>query len=545
MWAPLDTAALSQEDIMAATENSANPERLLSGGVYAVLGMDIVSFSTLHDDDQIRAIRKLMSWISEALAFHSVLEGDYRWSPAGDGGYLSFTSIPACGKAIDVAFAILEKLQRPDWVPRSGEKTCIRAALHSGTVQEGQGLGRETNMWGMGINTAARILSLAATSQLLVSRQYFDTYIKERREEDFEVGKVHSHTVKHGAKVEVMNISRAGLGLDNRKASAKRWRYIGALWRKTIEEYSWLARDTMVSGDSIAAIAAAKFLLLLGERERVRKLCDEIGRSHLDHGPVTHRLFGQMPPDLLYRVIEKMRPRVLKTNEVLCELGAPAIGCFFPVSGTLVVEVPGSSEPIPIQEGQIVGEFSLWITNLKRTARIRSLDEGLVLEMQNKDFTEILEASPDVANIVYSIVRGRVTENILRSNVLFPGLTVALQDNLTVIPTVCEKHAPGAQLSLEQVAYVVFSGAVSIQAEGSSPLDISCEGRIGFERVVGIVSGIGSSPDGRVATVREEAVTVRIDHKTLTDLQARFSSIENAWNALHGQRLGELRKVRS
>src|SRR5580704_8865022 len=188
------------------TGNSANLEKLIAGGVYAVLGMDIVSFSTLHDDDQIRAIRKLMSWISEALAFHSVTEGDYRWSPAGDGGYLSFTSIAACDKAIDVAFAILEKLQRPDWVPRSGEKTCIRAALHSGTVQEGHGLGRETNMWGMGINTAARILSLAATSQLLVSRQYFDTYIKERREQDFEVGKVHSHTVKHGARVEVMNI---------------------------------------------------------------------------------------------------------------------------------------------------------------------------------------------------------------------------------------------------------------------------------------------------------------------------------------------------
>jgi class 3 adenylate cyclase len=153
------------------TGNSANLEKLIAGGVYAVLGMDIVSFSTLHDDDQIRAIRKLMSWISEALAFHSVTEGDYRWSPAGDGGYLSFTSIAACDKAIDVAFAILEKLQRPDWVPRSGEKTCIRAALHSGTVQEGHGLGRETNMWGMGINTAARILSLAATSQLLVSRQ--------------------------------------------------------------------------------------------------------------------------------------------------------------------------------------------------------------------------------------------------------------------------------------------------------------------------------------------------------------------------------------
>jgi hypothetical protein len=209
------------------------------------------------------------------------------------------------------------------------------------------------------------------------------------------------------------------------------------------------------------------------------------------------------------------------------------------------VDVPGSSEPIPIREGQIVGEFSLWITNLKRTARIRSLDDSLVLEMENKNFTEVLAASPDVSNIVNSIVKGRVTENILRSNILFPGLTAALHDNLTAIPTACEKHAPGVQLSLENVAYVVFSGAVAIHAEGGLPLDITCEGRIGFERVVGIVSGIGSSPDGRIATVLDEAVTVRVDHKTLRDLQARFSSVENAWNALHGQRLGELRKIRA
>jgi len=526
---------------------SLNSNKLVSGGVYAVLGMDIVSFSKLHDDDQIQAIRKLMNWISEALAFESLTEDDYRWSPAGDGGYLSFISVKGCDKAIDVAFAVFNKLQRPDWVPRSGEKICIRAALHSGTIQEGQGLGRETNMWGVGINTASRILSLAATSQLLVSRQFFDTYIKEHnREDEFEVGRVHTHTVKHGSKVEVMNIGRGGLGLDNQKAAAKRWRYIGALWRRTTEEYCWLMRDTMHSGDSVAAIAAAKFLLLLGEREQVKKLCQEIGSSRIDHGSIssiTHRLFGQMPPDLLYKVIEKIKPRVLTASEVLCEEGAQASSCFFPVSGTLVVNVPGSRDPIPVHEGQIVGEFSLWITNLRRTARMSALDDSLVLEMGNKDFTDILAASPEVSNIVYSIVKGRVTENILRSQTLFPGLAAALEGNLSGIPTVCEKHSTGTQLSLEDATYIVFSGALALPIKGTLPLRVVSEGRIGLERVVGIVSGIGPSPDGPLATVLDEAVILKIDHKTLKDLQARLPSVESAWNAVHGQRLGEIRKA--
>ena len=528
---------------MVTIGDSHRSDQFASAGVYAVLGMDIVSFSKLHDDDQIQAIRKLMSWISEALAFHSITEADYRWSPAGDGGYLSFISVKACSKSIDVAFAVFEKLQRPDWVPRSGEKIHIRAALHSGTIQEGQGLGRETNMWGVGINTAARILSLSATSQLLVSRQYFDTYIKELREDEFDVGGIHTHTVKHGSKVEVMNIGRAGLGLDKQKAAAKRWRYIGALWRRTTEEYGWLTRDTMHSGDSVAAIAAAKFLLLLGEREQVRRLCQEIGNSHASHGSITHRLFGQMPPDLLYKVIEKMKPRVLTADETLCEEGGHASSCFFPVSGTLAVNVPGSRDPIPVHEGQIVGEFSLWIANLRRTARISALDDSLVLEMGNKDFTDILTASPEVSNIVYSIVKGRVTENIFRSQILFPGLAAALEDNFSTVSAVCDKHPAGTRLSLQDVAHIVFSGALALHTENATPLHLNCEGRIGRERVAGIVSGVGQSPDGAVATVLDEAVTLKIDHKTLRDLQARVPSVENAWNALHGQRLGELRKV--
>lgn len=529
---------------MAGTRERPRSRKLTPGGVYAVLGMDIVSFSLLHDEDQMQAIRRLMGWITEALAYHSLTEKDYRWSPAGDGGYISFTSSSGCRKAIDVAFSLFEKLQHPTWVPRTGEKPRIRAALHSGTLQEGHGLGRETNMWGMGINMTARILSLAASSQLLVSRQYFDTHIKEHREDEFVIGKSHSYTVKHGSKVEVMNISRGTLGLDSQTASSKRWRYIQGLWQKTVEEYLWLTGDTMKSGDSVATIAAAKFLHLLGEREHVRRLCEEIGRSQSDNGPMTHRLFGQMPAEMLYRVIEKIKPRILKPGEILCEEGAPALSSFFPVSGTVVVEVPNQREPIPIREGQIVGEFSLWIENLKRTARLRSLDGSLVLEMHNKDFTEILAGSAEVSNIIYSLVKGRITENVLKSSTLFPGIGPLIEDGTLSILAQCEKHPAGSEIDLSDAAYVIFSGAVLVQPADTLTLEIAGEGRIGFERVVGITSEVGQ-PDGQRAVVREEAVSVRIDHKTLRDLQNRFPAIDIAWNALYGRRLGEIRRLPS
>ena len=67
-----------------------------TGGAYAILGIDLVAFSVLPGDDQVEAIAHLYRWIQEALSYHSLAETDYRWSPAGDGGYITFVSRPSC-----------------------------------------------------------------------------------------------------------------------------------------------------------------------------------------------------------------------------------------------------------------------------------------------------------------------------------------------------------------------------------------------------------------------------------------------------------------
>src|SRR5258705_3466923 len=117
----------------SAKTNRAKDRNADLGGVHAVLGVDIVSFSTHADDDEVRAIEHLLVWISEALAFCGINEADYRWSPAGDGGYLTFASPAACRSAIDVAFSIAQKAQHPSWRPRTGEKLALTLGLHIGT----------------------------------------------------------------------------------------------------------------------------------------------------------------------------------------------------------------------------------------------------------------------------------------------------------------------------------------------------------------------------------------------------------------------------
>ncbi len=368
------------------------------GGVHAVLGVDIVSFSTLEDADQVIAIENLLAWIDEALAFNGISENDYRWSPAGDGGYLTFASHAACCCAVDVAFSVAQKVQNLRSRPRSGGKIRLTMALHAGTVTEARELGRNRNIWGTGINMTARILSIAMPRQLLMSQQYFEAYIQGQREDEFEVGAVQCRTVKHGVRVQVMNVNRHDLCLTDEEAKDRRWQAIGNVWRRTIADYKSLIDDAMQSGEPIAALAAGKFLLNLHSPEAVQELCHMIGRT--DDRPdapyphQTHYLFSLMPPDVLLRVVEAATPRLIGTGAVLCRQGEPAQTCFFPVSGTLVVDVPGQERPIRILPGQIVGEFGLWIPNITRTATVRSLDDGLLLELDSDQFGKILQGPP-------------------------------------------------------------------------------------------------------------------------------------------------------
>src|SRR5215471_5849060 len=113
-------------------------------GVCAVLGVDIVGFSTRSDDDQLIVVKSLIKWIRAALYFHDVHEDDYRWSPAGDGGYLTFKTPNASEKALDICFSILEKAQRQERIPHADNSIKLRFGLHAGSVYESDELGGGT-----------------------------------------------------------------------------------------------------------------------------------------------------------------------------------------------------------------------------------------------------------------------------------------------------------------------------------------------------------------------------------------------------------------
>ena len=510
-------------------------------GTHAILGVDIVSFSELHNDDQIETVNYLIKWIKEGLAHYSISEDDFRWSPAGDGGYLTFDSHDACSKAIDIVFSICEKVSStiPAWIPRNGHRVQLRWALHSGPVVEGTGLKQENNIWGLGINVTSRILSIAAPSQLLISKQYFDTYIKEQREDNFVIGPKFWRTVKHGRQVEVLNVDRNDVCLNKHIAQSIRWNAIGALWHKTTYEYQCLLKDTMMSDDPIASIAVATFLLNLNNIEEVKTLCKAIGDGS---GPSescpyprrSHSLFSLMPPKVLFDVIKHIKPRYVKSGEIICGQGEKADSCYFVVSGDIIVMLPNIKEPIPIPPGELIGEFGLWIPNIKRTATVEAITDGLILEIRNDKFNEVLDEVNEVRETIFSMIKRRIIENVLKSSIIFPGLGKDEEEDSSRFAS-CKKYKSGSILNLRKNSYILFNGIVQINTNQGLPIQISAFGDFGTEQIVGLVNDL-ETIDGEEAIVLEETAVVIIEHKKILELQKKYESILFAWDALCGQR---------
>ncbi len=509
-------------------------------GQHAILGVDIVSFSTLEDHEQLVVIKELLLLIRQALVYNGISDDVYRWSPAGDGGYLTFVTDTGCHSAIDVAFSIFEKLKFAESsVP---DQFSIRAALHAGNVTEGDDMVRDTNIWGIGINTTARILTISKPSQLLVSKQYFDGYIKDQREEQFSIGKSFSRTVKHGVRVEVMNVSRQGVCLEEAEANDRRWSHIGNLWCETAQEYEFLIGDAMRSGEPLAAIAAAKFLLALGGKDRVRQLCGMLTyhESNPDCGypQQTHEIFSSMPPDVLLDVIERMNPRFVKPGDIICRDGLPAETCFLPVAGSATLEVAGHAAT-PFENGMIYEEIGLWVPNLIQTATVRAKDAGLVLELEHQDFYKILQRYSGVADVVNGLIKMKIIDYVWRNSEIFPGLAAELAGNFSGLSAQCEKFKSGEVLDLVSYAYVLLTGRVSIRTFNGKLHEIIGGRRFDRLAVAGMLCEIGM-PDGSTADVLEETVAVKICHDVLFELQKKYPMIGTAWNSLCGQRLSEV-----
>jgi CRP-like cAMP-binding protein len=337
-------------------------------------------------------------------------------------------------------------------------------------------------------------------------------------------------------KVEVMNANAHGLCLSQSDAAAFQWQAISALWQQMIVEYESLINDSLKAGSTLAAVAAAKFLLTFKQPKPVINLCRAIGLEQ-DQTPfgftvARHEILSQLSAASLLRVIEISHTRIVEQNETICQRGDPAESCFFVVSGKVVVERPDIVESVIVRTGALLGEFGLWMSGLTRTATIRAITKSLIFEIPLERFREVLNQSQG-ANLVYERIQERIMSNVFGAPDLFPGM-----DPQVVKGGKCVKLASGDLIDISETTYILFNGEVEVSLEKNLPKRITASGQARPDTVVGIISRLGK-PDGATARAVSETVCVIVPHKELLGIFAESPSVQRVWDGLCGVRMAE------
>jgi CRP-like cAMP-binding protein len=452
---------------------------------------------------------------------------------------------------LDVAFSILEKSSNnPGWIPTRGKPIELRFGLHAGDVQEGEELGGGTNIWGDGINMAARVLSVCGNSQVLVSEKYYQNYVDRARVPHMEFDSPFRRTVKHDVHVIVYNVRRGKLGVPPEEELSRRWHGIGAIWKKAVDGYLGLIDDAIHSDNPIAALTACRFALELESDAPevsgcVTKVFSRIGESVGNSDQrLRHPVFNVMPPELLRVLVQQATPRSVRAGERVCQEGEPAHSCFFLVYGNLKIEGANVSAPIKIKQGAMFGEFSLWIPNVRRTATITAVDDSMLLEVPHALFSSLCKKNQEMSGRIRSMIKTRILTNVTESEAFFPKLGPADLDRLRNDPTTVELYPAGERLDLRDRTHILFNGKLRTRPtmlRNSTPdsVEFCASGHFGLETVVGIRTQVPGLVDGNYAEVVSDAVTVSFSHETLLEFQKR-PAVRTAWHSIWGCRHGDL-----
>ncbi|NTU82960.1 MAG: adenylate/guanylate cyclase domain-containing protein [Chloroflexales bacterium] len=142
-----------------------------------VLTVDIVDFSLREDAEaQTSLVQHFIQLLHQAIPEGVDNSVDRVWSPAGDGGSLTFpksvtapldTAINLARLTGDYNEGTFEGLPKPR-IPLQ-----LRIGIHTGPVSMEKDFDDRTNVWGNGVNISARLISLARPGQILISDAYY------------------------------------------------------------------------------------------------------------------------------------------------------------------------------------------------------------------------------------------------------------------------------------------------------------------------------------------------------------------------------------
>src|SRR6266481_1868820 len=172
-----------------------------------VLFIDIVGYSKLLIDEQRDYSHTLNEVVRETDSFRAAdAAGKLTRLPTGDGMALVFATTPDA--PVSCALQISKALQ-------SHPELQVRMGIHSGPVSGITDVNDRSNVAGAGINTAQRVMDCGDAGHILLSKRVAEDLeqFKHWRPHLYHIGECE---VKHGDKIEIVNLFTAELGNSER-----------------------------------------------------------------------------------------------------------------------------------------------------------------------------------------------------------------------------------------------------------------------------------------------------------------------------------------
>ena len=194
------------------------PQSDLQLEIAHLLLIDIVGYSKLLANEQIEALQELARIVRITECFRNAEEkGKLIRVPTGDGMALLFFRSPE--EPVRCALEISQKLTETSTVR-------LRMGIHSGPVSQVRDVNDTINVAGSGINVAQRVMDCGDAGHILLSKHVADDLVQYRHWQPY-LHDLGEYEVKHGLRLNIVNLYKDGLGnpnLPEKLKRRKRWK---------------------------------------------------------------------------------------------------------------------------------------------------------------------------------------------------------------------------------------------------------------------------------------------------------------------------------
>ncbi len=414
-----------------------------------VLTVDIVDFSKKSGHEQMRAIRALIKMLNQAIPEDQNNSAARIWSPAGDGGSITFwEDIHA---ALKTAVSLGKLINEYNKGLADATKLQVRMGLHSGSVTKEKDFDNRENVWGDGMNMSARVASLAKPGQILASEAFYEQADLRTRTKQ-EVTSIGKWWAKHNKSIKLYNIYIDGAGLP--PSEVEEW--FGPFQyplEQAIKTYEAMAEEQASEGPAFRVAVLAKRLLDMNpHHRRAREIIESISEKRFKKALGEKHLydvfFSSLSPNALLHFFQNAEFRAFEKGDLICEEGDKADSMMMVVSGEIIPSVGGKEIRVPdprnregevdliFHEGAIIGEMGLFNPGETRTATLQAAKKSITLSL-DYHFLRKVEGDGDenkkraeIRERIWDYYCERTIQNQINSHPLFRMLSGAERNRL-------------------------------------------------------------------------------------------------------------------